>query len=110
MACMAALQPNQTIEQRIDQTNKALKRLEQYLLNGTVRIGIGANGAVIFQGWKDREGLSDVCSFRSLTAQNSWVLRQAVLKAEGMSGRKVNLKAVAAGLHSHNNGGSWEKH
>ena len=110
MACMSALQPNQTLVQRIDQVDKALKRLEQYLTTGTVRIGISPQGAVQFIGWNDRDGLGDVCSFRSLSATNSWALRSAVLKAEGMSGRKVNMKAITAGLHSHDGGGTWEKH
>ena len=110
MACMTNLQPNQTLAARIDQVDKALKRLEQYLITGTVKIGIGQNGAISFGAWKDRDGISDVCAFRSLTATNSWALRQAILKAEGMSGRKVNPKAVAAGIHSHDGGGTWEKH
>src|SRR5258705_10840793 len=110
MACIGALQPGQTLQQRMTQVDQALKRLEQYLATGTGRIGIGTNGAITFAGWKDWDGISDVCAFRSLTATNSWVLRQAVLKAEGMSGRKVNPKAVAAGLHSHDSGKTWGKH
>lgn len=110
MACMSALQPNQTLVQRIEQVDKALKRLEQYIQTGTVRIGISPQGAITFQGWQDRDNISDVCAFRSLSATNSWVLRQAVLRAEGMSGRKVNSKAVLAGHHSHDNGRTWEKH
>jgi len=109
MACMSALQPNQSLAQRMTQVDQALKRLEQYIQTGTVRIGISPQGAVTFAGWQDRDGISDVCAFRSMTATNSWVLRQAVLRAEGMSGRKVNLKAIEAGIHTHD-GKKWEKH
>lgn len=110
MACLAALQPNQTFAQRMTQVEAALKRLEQYIQTGTVRIVISRQGAITFQGWQDRDGISDVCAFRSMTATNSWVLRQAVLRAEGMAGVKVNPKAVAAGVHSHDGGKTWGKH
>lgn len=110
MACMTKLAEGQTLQQRMTQVDQALKRLEQYIQTGTVRIGIGTNGAITFQGWQDRDGISDVCAFRSLTASNSWVLRQAVLRAEGMQGRKVNPKAIAAGMHSHDGGHTWSKH
>lgn len=111
MPCIGTpLSKDQTLAQRLTQVDQALKRLEQYIQTGTVRIGIGTNGAIAFQGWQDREGISDVCAFRSLTATNSWVLRQAVLRAEGMSGRKVNPKAVEAGMHTHDGGKTWGKH
>lgn len=104
------LKDGQTLAQRMAETEKALKRLEQSIQAGKVKIGISQNGAITFQGWQDRDGISDVCAFRSMTATNSWVLRQAVLKAEGMSGRKVNPKAIAAGVHSHDGGKTWGQH
>jgi hypothetical protein len=107
MPCTSTLKENQTVVQRIAEVEKALKRLEQYLTTGTVQIGIGPTGAITFKNWKDRDGLSDVCAYRSLSVSNSWALRQAQLKAETMSGRKVNTRAVAAGIHSHDNGRSW---
>jgi len=110
MACLSALQPNQTLVQRIAQVDAALKRLEQYIQTGTVRIGISRQGAIVFQGWNDRDSITDVCAFRSLQATNSWVLRQAILKAEGMSGNKVNPKMVENGTHSHDGGKTWGKH
>ncbi len=110
MACLGALQPNQTLVQRNAQVSAALNRLEQYIQAGTVRIGISPKGAIVFQGWNDRDGITDVCAFRSLTATNSWVMRQAVLRAEGMSGRKINPQAIAEGQHSHDGGKTWGKH
>jgi hypothetical protein len=107
---MSALEPNQTLASRISQVDAAIKRLEQYLATGTVRIGISPQGAITFQGWKDNDRISDTCAFRSMTATNSWALRQAVMKAESMSGRKVNMKAIAAGMHSHDNGKTWGSH
>jgi len=110
MACLASVSQGQTLTQRMSQVEKALSRLEQYLTQGRVRLVIGVNGALAFQGWADRDGISDVCAARSMSATSSWAFRQAVLKAEAMSGRKVNMKAVAAGMHSHDGGHTFGKH
>lgn len=107
MACETILRPNQTLTERMDEAKKALERLERYLQSGSVKVQIAPNGAVAFQGWKDRDDLSDVCAYRTLAASNSWALRQAVAKAEAMQGRKVNPRAVAAGHHSHDGGKTW---
>jgi hypothetical protein len=48
--------------------------------------------------------VTDVCAYRTLTASNSWALRQAVAKAEQLAGRKVSAAQVAAGTHSHDGG------
>ena len=109
MACSSMLRPNQTLVERMSEVKAALSRLERYLQSGSVRVTIAPNGAVAFEGWKDRDGLSDVCTYRTLTAENSWALRQAVARAEAMQGRRVNPTAVAAGWHTHD-GKSWAKH
>ena len=107
MPCDTRLRAGQTLAQRIDQVKAALTRLERYLQAGSVKVQIAPNGAVAFTGWADRDDLSDVCAYRTLAVQNSWALRQAVARAEAMSGRKVNERAVAAGVHSHDGGKSW---
>ena len=99
--------PTQTLEQRGRQIDEALKRLERYLQTGSVRIVVGANGAIAFNGWQDRDAISDVCAYRTLAVQRSWALRQAVARAEAQSGRRVNEKAIAAGYHSHDSGRTW---
>ena len=112
MACDTRLRSGQTLAQRIDQVKASLKRLEQYLATGSVRVVIAPNGAVTFAGWStaERDDLSDVCAYRTLAHENSYVLRQAVMRAEAMSGRKVNPQAVAAGFHSHDHGRTWGTH
>lgn len=113
MPCDTTLRnPNQSLAQRMEEVSSALKRLENYLATGSVRLAIGPQGSVAFIGWanQDRSGLSDVCSVRSLMATNSWAFKQALMKAEQLSGRKINLGAVQAGIHSHNNGKTWQKH
>jgi hypothetical protein len=109
MPCDTVRNPNQTLEDRNAQVKAALRRLEAALKGGTVKLNIGPNGAVAFQGWKDRDDVTDVCAYRTLTAEGSWELRQAVAKAEAMTGRKVNPNAVASGEHSHDGGHTWHK-
>lgn len=109
MACESRLRQGQTFVARVAEVEKALERLEQYLSTGTVRIGVGPNGAVSFIGWQDRDDVMDVCAYRTLSAANSWALRQAVVKAEAMSGRKINPAAVAAGWHTHDHK-NWSTH
>jgi hypothetical protein len=88
MPCDTVLEQNQTIEQRQRETKEALDRLERYLKNGTVQVKVGPQGAIVFQGWRDRSGVS----------------------AQAMSGKRVNPKAVASGTHSHDGGRTWSKH
>lgn len=111
MPCMATPRTaGQTLAERMAETKAALGRLERSLTVGQVKVAIGPNGAVVFLGWADRDDLSDVCAYRSLSAMGSHALRQAVARAESASGRKVNAGAVAAGFHSHDGGHSWSKH
>lgn len=110
MACMSQLAPEQTLVQRMAETEKSLKRLEASLTSGRVRIAIGPTGAIAFQGWTDNDRIGDTCATRSLMATNSWAFRQALMKAEGASGRKMNQKAILAGVHSHDGGKTWSSH
>jgi hypothetical protein len=91
------------------QVEKAIRRLETQLGTGQVKVGIAPNGAVVFQGWADRDDIVDACAFRTLQAQSSFALRQAIARAEATSGRRVNANAVAMGLHSHDGGRTWDK-
>lgn len=110
MSCISQMRKNQTLKQREREINEALKRLERYLQTGSVKIQIGNQGAIAFNGWKDRNDVTDVCAYRMLTLSNSWALKQAVKRAEMISGKKVNERAIAAGVHSHDNGHTWSTH
>lgn len=107
MPCDTRLREGQTQQQRAEQTKQALKRLEAALTLNQVRVRIGPNGAVAFDGWRDRDDVSDVCAIRALQAQNSWALKQAIARAEAQQGRKVNPAAIASGVHSHDSGKTW---
>lgn len=112
MPCDSILREGETLATRQTAIERALARLEAALQAGRVTVGIAPNGAAVLKGWSkdDRDDITDVCAIRSLTASNSWALRQAVAKAEALSGRKINQKAVAAGFHSHDGGKTWGKH
>ena len=111
MPCDTVLREGQTLASRVKAIDVALKRLETYLTQGKVTIGIAPNGAITFKGWQvgERDDVTDVCAYRTLSSQSSWALRQAVAKAEALSGRKVNAHAVASGHHSHDGGKTWHK-
>jgi len=112
MACDTMTRPGETLEQRKERAKASTASLEAALAAGTVKLTIGPSGAIAFVGWDDksRDGLTDACAFRRLTSKVSWALRQAVAKAESLSGRKVNQAAINAGLHSHDGGKTWAKH
>jgi hypothetical protein len=111
MTCYTRVRKGQTPALRAVEVKKVITRLEAALTAGRVKIKIGPQGAVVFEGWKpeERDDVTDVCAFRALQNENSWALRQAVAKAEQLSGRKVSQQAVAAGIHSHTDGKTWDK-
>ncbi len=90
----------------------ALARLEAALAGGAVALVIGRQGAIAFRGWKeeDRAGLSDLCAYRRLSSANSPALRRALARAEAQAGMKIDQRALAAGVHSHDGGRTWGQH
>ena len=111
MACDTVLKPRQTAQDRAREVKAALDKIQAGLQANSIQVVIGANGAVTFKNWGtvDRDGLSDVCAFRKLSAQGSWALKQAVARAETLQGRKVNHSMIVAGVHSHDGGSTWNK-
>lgn len=103
------LRREETLAQRMERDKQRLRALEQALLSGLAKFKIGPTGSVAIEGWStaDRDGITDLCAFRTLRAQNSWAARQALAKAEAQGGRRLNEAAVAAGHHAH--GGDWHK-
>lgn len=88
----------------------AIDRLQKALGSGTVRIVVGRDGAVAFAGWRDdeRNGVSDLCAYRSIA--NTPEARRALLRAEALSGNRMDPRAIASGLHSHDGGSTWSRH
>ncbi len=111
MPCDSNLRNGQTLAERNEEIKKALAKLEADLNLGRVGVKISANGAIAFtnRSPSDRDDVTDVCAYRTLSASSSFALRQAVARAEQLAGRKVNPHAVAAGHHSHDGGSTWHK-
>jgi hypothetical protein len=107
MPCIT--QPTLTEQQRQSQRD-ALKRLQDALGAGVVQIVVGRGGSIALKGWRDedRSGVSDLCAYRALS--NTPEMRRALLKAEAMSGNRMDPRAMASGLHSHDGGASWSRH
>lgn len=112
MPCDTKLRVNQTAEERRRAVLASLRKLEAALSGKTARVVIGPQGAIAFVGWgdTDRDGVTDVCAFRGLTALKSHALARAVAEAEVRAGRKVDVRAVAQGVHSHDGGATWGRH
>jgi hypothetical protein len=99
---------------------EAIKALGAALAARKVRVRIGPSGSIAFQGEGPegaaalagikRGGLADLCAYRRLLADNDPGLRAAVARAEAMAGRRVDARAIAAGVHSHDGGGTWGTH
>lgn len=107
MACMGMNQPQATISKRMG----AVRRLDAMLAAGTAQVVISAQGAVAFKGdWNPDKDISDVCAYRALSALNSPSLRRALARAEVTAGRKVDMRAVNSGTHSHDGGKTWGNH
>lgn len=94
----------------VNNVKAALARLEAALDSGTVKVKVGPQGAVVFLGWENRDGMTDGCALRKLQTQGSPALRMALAKAEAMAGRPMSRAVVNAGVHSHDGGKTWGRH
>jgi hypothetical protein len=113
MPCDTRLKPGVTVVQRNAEIGQAIARLEKLLGENKVRVVVDKRtGAVAFEGWSPelRDDVTDLCAYRRMAARSSWALRQAVARAEVLAGRKVDERALAAGVHSHDGGKTWGAH
>lgn len=111
MVCDLRLKQGQSISQRADEVRRAVERLSQGLAANRIKVKIGPQGAVAFEGFTDqeRDGISDNCAYRRLLVQGSALAKAKISLAEHMAGRKVDKTAVAQGYHHHGDG-KWHKH
>src|ERR1043166_4905943 len=110
MACEATLKPRQTVQQRAAEVRKVLSVVEKYLLARTVKVRVGPQGAIAFDGLSDseRDGVSDACIYRRLMSTGSALARQQIARAEQLAGRSVDRRVLAGGAHSHDGGRTWD--
>jgi hypothetical protein len=109
MPCDSRLKPKQTIQQRAEEVRRVVARLSDALAAGRVKVRVGAQGAVAFEGWDavERDGVSDACAFRRLMVSGSALAKAAITCAEQTAGRPVDRRVVARGAHSHDGGVTW---
>jgi len=108
MVCDMQIQrPNQTLTERKDEVKKAIDALSKSLAAGSIKVKIGPQGAVAFEGLTeaDRKGISDACIYRRVMSSGSVLAKQKIALAEHMAGRSVSKQAVAQGWHQHD--GVW---
>lgn len=104
MPCDSYVPKNQTPVQRKVQIEEAIDRLNKAIEAGQVTLVVDrATGAVGFKGETglQQNGVSDACAYRKLTLKGGFAFKQALMKAEAAAGRKVNEKALDAGIHMH---------
>lgn len=101
--------PKQTVAERMAEVRSASVRIAALVAANKVQVKIGPQGAVAFIGIPDqaRVGMTDACIYRRIMASGTHAARQAIAKAEQLSGRTVNKKMVAQGVHSHDGGATW---
>ena len=112
MPCDRRLRPGQTISQRKEDIKQAVDRLNKALVAGRVKVIIGPQGAVAFQGWtkQERSDVGDACAYRRIMATGSSAAKLAIARAEQLSGRSVNKQVIGQGAHSHDGGHTWHDH
>lgn len=103
--------PEQTLQQRIAEVRKAVSNLDALLRKRGVKVKVGPQGGIFFEGWTalDRAGVRDSCAYRRLMATGSALAKAEIARAEQIAGRSVDRKVLATGLHSHD-GVNWSRH
>lgn len=109
MACETRLKPRQTLQERAADVRKVMAAVEKGLTSRLVRVKVGSQGAVAFEGLSDgeRDGVTDACIYRRLMVSGSSLARAKIALAEQLAGRSVDRKVIAQGTHSHDGGRTW---
>jgi hypothetical protein len=112
MSCDTRLKPKQTISQRAEEVRRAIAKLSDAVAAGRVKVTIGAQGAIAFEGWDaaERDGVTDACAYRRLMVSGSALAKAAIARAEQLAGRSVDRRVIAQGAHSHDGGRTWHDH
>jgi len=111
VVCDTRLKPKQTIQQRAEEIRRAVARLSKALVSGRVKVIVGRQGAIAFEGWSiaDRDGVTDACAYRRLMVTGSTLAKAVIARAEQVAGRSVDRRVVAHGEHSHDGGQTWHR-
>ena len=117
MSCDTRLKRNyrnqnrlQTISERAAEVRQVAIDVNSLIAAGKVKPVVDKRtGAIAFQGLDDniRDGATDACIYRRIMVTGSSLTKAKLAQAEAIAGRTVNKQALAAGVHSHDGGGSW---
>jgi len=107
MPCERTTKQGQSLRDRKGEVLAAVAALERALLRRKVRAVVGPQGAIAFEGWTERNGVTDACAYRRIMSTGSAIARAEIARAEQMAGRTVDRKIIAAGVHSHDAGNTW---
>ena|SRR5712691_1250477 len=109
MPCEGTRNRGQTSNQRIAEVTAIKKRTESLVAAGRVKVRVGLQGAVVFDGLtnEERDGVTDACLYRYIAVRGSALARMKIAQAEQLSGRVVDRKVIAQGIHSHDGGATW---
>jgi hypothetical protein len=112
MPCDTRLKPKQTLQQRAEEVRRAVARLSEALVSGRVKVKVGSQGAIAFEGWSEteRDGVTDTCAYRRLMVTGSALAKAAIARAEQVAGHSVDRRVLVHGVHSHDGGHTWHKH
>lgn len=112
MPCDTRLKAKQTISERAQEVREAVTRLATAIAAGRVKVKIGPQGAIAFEGWdtNSRDGITDNCAYRRIMATGSAMAKMQIARAEQLAGRTVDKQVIGQGLHSHDDGATWHKH
>lgn len=110
MPCDTRLKAGETIQQRAATVRRRTLELSEAIVAGRVRVKVGPQGAVAFEGWTERDGITDACAYRRLMSAGSALARAKIAQAEQLAGRSINRQVVGQGVHSHDGGLSWHDH
>ena len=109
MPCDTRLKARQSISERKAEIQAAITGLDALLKKRKVKVTIGPQGAIAFQGWPeaDRNGITDACAYRRIMVSGSALAKAEIARAEQLSGRGVDRRVIGQGIHSHDGGRSW---
>lgn len=98
-----------TKKEVIAEVEAVVRKIDQKVASGAVKVKVGPQGAVAFDGITDeeRDGITDVCIYRRMMVSGSALARAKIQQAEMLAGRPVNRQVIGAGVHSHDGGRTW---
>jgi hypothetical protein len=97
-------------ERRQKELKDKTEALSKGIASGTIKVVIGPQGAVAFQGWNDRGPVTDACAYRRIMSSGSALARAKIAAAEQLADRSIDKRVVNSGVHSHDSGKTWETH